>query len=43
MLSSAFDPDLHIAVIGMAGRFPGSADVAEFWQHCLNGDDCVSV
>ncbi|MER6910433.1 SDR family NAD(P)-dependent oxidoreductase [Streptomyces sp. NPDC000594] len=37
------DPDLHIAVVGMAGRFPGSADVAEFWRHCVAGDDCVTV
>ncbi|MFF7638668.1 amino acid adenylation domain-containing protein, partial [Kitasatospora sp. NPDC008050] len=31
-----------IAVIGMAGRLPGSADLKEFWQHLAAGDDLVS-
>ena len=26
------DPDTAIAVIGMAGRFPGARDVREFWE-----------
>ncbi|WP_329586161.1 amino acid adenylation domain-containing protein [Kitasatospora sp. NBC_01250] len=30
-----------IAVIGMAGRLPGSADLEEFWQHLAAGDDLV--
>ncbi|MER7794330.1 amino acid adenylation domain-containing protein, partial [Streptomyces sp. NPDC097640] len=30
-----------IAVIGMAGRLPGSADLKEFWDHLAAGDDLV--
>ena len=29
----------RIAIIGMAGRFPGAADVAELWTLCLEGRD----
>jgi polyketide synthase PksN len=31
-----------IAVIGMAGRFPGAGDVAEFWSNIAAGRDCVT-
>ena len=31
-----------IAIIGMAGRFPGAANVAEFWQNVRAGRDCIS-
>lgn len=31
-----------IAVIGMAGRFPGAATVAEFWKNLIEGKDCVT-
>ncbi|SIO84431.1 SDR family NAD(P)-dependent oxidoreductase [Nocardiopsis sp. JB363] len=31
-----------IAIIGMAGRFPGSADADEFWTHLESGDDLVT-
>ncbi|MCG6894425.1 MAG: SDR family NAD(P)-dependent oxidoreductase, partial [Desulfobacteraceae bacterium] len=30
-------PDRDIAVIGMAGRFPGARNVHEFWQHLSAG------
>ncbi|WP_316524147.1 non-ribosomal peptide synthetase [Kitasatospora brasiliensis] len=30
-----------IAVIGMAGRLPGSTDLKEFWQHLAAGHDLV--
>ncbi|KJK56411.1 hybrid non-ribosomal peptide synthetase/type I polyketide synthase, partial [Saccharothrix sp. ST-888] len=30
-----------VAVIGMAGRLPGSADLKEFWSHLAAGDDLV--
>lgn len=32
-----------IAVIGMHGRFAGSADLEEFWSHLENGQDLVTV
>ena len=31
-----------IAVIGLAGRYPGSRDLREFWRHLVNGDDLVT-
>lgn len=34
------DPD--IAVIGMAGRFPGAKNVNEFWENLKSGTDSVS-
>ncbi|MEU3252300.1 SDR family NAD(P)-dependent oxidoreductase [Streptomyces sp. NPDC006997] len=30
-----------VAVIGMAGRLPGSPDLAAYWQHLIDGDDLV--
>ncbi|MFE6004996.1 SDR family oxidoreductase [Streptomyces sp. NPDC056450] len=38
---SAPDP-LRIAVVGMAGMFPGAPDLAEFWANILAGKDCVT-
>ena len=35
-------PDLDIAVIGMAGRFPGARDVAELWHNLHLGVDSIS-
>jgi amino acid adenylation domain-containing protein len=34
--------DGAIAVIGMAGRFPGANDVEEFWRNLLAGADTVA-
>jgi len=31
----------RIAVVGLAGRFPGSADVDALWEHLRAGDDLV--
>ncbi|WP_103534502.1 SDR family NAD(P)-dependent oxidoreductase [Streptomyces sp. SM11] len=31
-----------IAVVGMSGRMPGSADLYEFWDHLVAGDDLVT-
>ncbi|MFF3753645.1 SDR family NAD(P)-dependent oxidoreductase [Streptomyces sp. NPDC002018] len=33
---------LRIAVVGMAGMFPGAPDLAEFWANVLAGKDCVT-
>ncbi len=35
-------PPLSIAIIGMAGRFPGAADVREFWQNLRKGVDSIT-
>jgi phthiocerol/phenolphthiocerol synthesis type-I polyketide synthase E len=37
------DPDVDVAVVGMAGRFPGVADVVQFWQACVDGAPHVST
>src|SRR5437868_2632280 len=35
--------DTDIAVIGMAGRFPGARNVAEFWDNVRNGVESIRV
>jgi phthiocerol/phenolphthiocerol synthesis type-I polyketide synthase E len=32
-----------IAVVGLAGRFPGAADVDQFWDNLVAGRDCLST
>jgi phthiocerol/phenolphthiocerol synthesis type-I polyketide synthase E len=34
---------LEIAIIGMAGRFPGAKDVSSFWRNLREGIESVSV
>ncbi|MGI4792363.1 MAG: amino acid adenylation domain-containing protein [Janthinobacterium lividum] len=31
-----------IAIVGLAGRFPGAANVAEFWENLKNGVDSIT-
>lgn len=31
-----------IAIIGMAGRFPGAQNIAEFWDNLVNGVDSIT-
>ncbi len=31
-----------VAIVGMSGRFPGSADLDEFWQHLKDGRDLIT-
>lgn len=33
--------DFDIAIIGMAGRFPGAADLDAFWENLVNGVESV--
>jgi len=33
---------LAVAVVGMAGRFPGAASVAEFWRKLCQGVECIA-
>jgi acyl transferase domain-containing protein/thioesterase domain-containing protein/acyl carrier protein len=35
------DSDTDIAVVGMAGRFPGAPDVDALWRRVADGDDCL--
>jgi acyl transferase domain-containing protein len=30
-----------IAVVGMAGRFPGARDVGAYWQNLVEGKECI--
>ena len=32
----------RIAIIGMAGRFPGAQDIATFWRNLCNGVESVT-
>lgn len=34
-------PDSAIAVIGMAGRFPGANDVSAFWENLRRGEESI--
>ncbi|WP_053760738.1 type I polyketide synthase [Streptomyces sp. AS58] len=36
------DDNQHIAVIGMAGRFPGAEDPEEFWRNIADGIESVT-
>ena len=36
-----FDESLNIAIIGMSGRFPGAADIDEFWKNLCAGVETV--
>ncbi|MFE3589713.1 SDR family NAD(P)-dependent oxidoreductase [Streptomyces niveus] len=33
---------LRVAVVGMAGMFPGAPDLADFWANILAGKDCAT-
>ncbi|QHP66039.1 amino acid adenylation domain-containing protein (plasmid) [Bradyrhizobium sp. LCT2] len=33
----------HIAVIGMAGRFPGAPDIQTFWENLKLGKEAISI
>ena len=35
--------DNHIAVIGVAGRYPKSINILEFWENLRNGVDCLET
>ncbi len=40
--SDAYDPLEGIAIVGMAGRFPGARSVAELWQNLLAGRETIT-
>src|SRR6185437_2256648 len=33
----------RIAVVGMAGRYPGAQDLHQFWQNLKEGKECISL
>lgn len=43
---SAHEPDMidptSVAIVGMAGRFPGASNVAEFWRNVREGRETIS-
>lgn len=39
--SSKADEDHRIAIIGVAGRFPGAEDVSHLWQKLVRGESCI--
>ncbi len=41
-VAAAIAADEPIAVIGMAGRFPGAGDLATFWRHLHDGIDVTT-
>lgn len=42
MSAQATETGLEIAVIGMAGRFPGADGVWEFWENIKNGVESIT-
>ena len=39
---AADENGFEVAVIGMAGRFPGAANVNQFWENLCNGVESIS-
>jgi len=40
--SSTYDSEEGIAIVGMAGRFPGAPNVTQFWQNLLAARETIS-
>jgi acyl transferase domain-containing protein len=40
--SNAYRPDDGIAIIGMAGRFPGARNVRELWRNLVDRRETIS-
>ncbi|GAB3838660.1 type I polyketide synthase [Kribbella italica] len=41
-MSEPIDPAATVAIVGMAGRFPGARDVHEFWANLFANDDQIT-
>jgi amino acid adenylation domain-containing protein len=39
---NSLETGLEIAVIGMAGKFPGAKNLEEFWKNLKNGEESIS-
>ena len=42
-MTHELDTSGHIAVVGMAGRFPGAANVDEYWANLVGGVESLTV
>lgn len=40
--TATVDPDAPIAVVGLAGRYPGARDLDGFWGNLVAGRDCIT-
>jgi acyl transferase domain-containing protein/glutamate-1-semialdehyde aminotransferase len=40
--SDAYDPEDGVAIVGLAGRFPGARNVDEFWKNLVDGRETLS-
>ena len=40
--AGAYDPLDGVAIVAVAGRFPGARDVEEFWQNLVAGRETIS-
>src|SRR5580765_1558593 len=40
--SDAYDGDSGIAIVALAGRFPGARDVESFWRNLVEGKETIS-
>lgn len=41
--TSGYNTGLEVAIVGMAGRFPGAKNIDEFWYNLLDGVESLSV
>ena len=42
MTNQVSHPQSAVAIVGMAGRFPGAPDVDALWDRVRRGDDCLT-
>src|SRR5689334_6401963 len=42
-MSNESDYSGEIAIIGMAGRFPGAKDIDEYWENLRAGKECITM
>jgi len=40
--SGAYDADDGVAIVGLAGRFPGARDIAQLWRNLLDGRESIT-
>ena len=41
-IGSGKSTENEIAIIGLAGRYPGANNINEFWENLKNGKDCIT-